>query len=96
METLRLGISGDDGVSYASRKLISRLVVYALDSKAAWVAPKDWKRRQKLYWPETDGLRETEIELDNGFEAGACIQIRNMGNEKLTIAAISPVITMGG
>lgn len=96
MRTLRITGSGEDGVSYASKKLIARLVVYALNSKLAWVAPKDWERRQRIRWEETEGLRESEIELDNGFDSDACIQLRNAGNESLTIAAISPVMTVGG
>lgn len=96
MRTLRLTGSGGDGVIYRSKKLIARLAVYALNSKTAWTAPKDWERRQRIRWDETEGIRESEIELDNGFDSDACIQIRNAGNEPLTIAAISPVMTVGG
>lgn len=96
MRTLRLTGSGEDGVIYASKKLIARIAVYALNSKQAWAAPKEWERRQRIRFEETDGLRESEIELDNGFDTDACIQLRNAGNEGLTIAAISPVMTVGG
>ena len=92
LETLRISDAGN----YASKKLIARLSVYALDSVLAWAAPKDWERRQRVVWEETEGLREAELELDSGFEEGACIQLRNYGNNSLTIAAISPSMTMGG
>lgn len=92
IKTLRLS---RDGGEYTTKKLISRVIVSALDSSEAWAYPEDWERRRKVRW-EGSGLRDADIQLDNGFDAYACVSIRSEGSKALTIAAITPIVTGGG
>ena len=103
MRTLRLSGNSEDGSAYTSEKLIARLTVSVLRSGGAWVAPGDysdeahnWERRRKIIMDYTEYLNDEEVQLDNGFATDACIQIRNMDNMPLTIAAITPHVTIGG
>ena len=54
-----------------------------------------WERRRKITWDYEDALTDAEIQLDNGFSSDAAIQIRTSGGP-LTIAAVIPMVTMGG
>ena len=102
MRTLRLAGGGDDGSAFTSEKLIARLIVSVLKSSGAWAAPGDysdahnWDRRRKLEMDYTEYLQDIDIQLDNGFSTDACIQIRSMDDKPLTIAGITPVVTVGG
>ena len=103
MRTLRLSGNSDDGSAFTAEKLIARLTVSVLRSGGAWVAPGDysdevhnWERRRKITMDKTEYLHDEEVQLDNGFATDACIQIRNMDNQPLTIAAITPHVTIGG
>lgn len=103
LRTLRLNINLEDGSAFTKKKLIPRLVVSTLNSKEAWAAPggfdddaKNWERRRKIEFYNADFLTDTEIQLDNGFDEYACVQIRSIGENPLTIAAITPQITLGG
>ena len=103
MRTLRLSGNSDNGSAFTAKKLIARLTVSVLKSGGAWAAPGDysdeahnWERRRKIAMDYTEYLRDEEVQLDNGFNSDACIQIRNMDNQPLTIAGITPHITIGG
>ncbi len=103
IRTLRLTGNGDDGSAYTSKKFIARLIVSVLRSSGAWAAPGDysdegrnWERRRKIEMDYTEYVKDEEIQLDNGFSTDACIQIRSIDNKPLTIAGITPVITIGG
>ena len=96
MQTLRVSLDGQDGSAFAAKKLIARLVVTAIRSKEAWAAPADdWQRRRRLTWDYSAGIKDTDVQLDNGFANDAAIQIRTSSGP-LTIASISPVVTIGG
>ncbi len=102
IRTLRLAGGGDDGSAFTSEKLIARLIVSVLRSSGAWAAPGDysdahsWDRRRRLEMDYTEYLIDEEIQLDNGFSTDACIQIRSMDDKPLTVAGITPVVTVGG
>ncbi|MBQ7192911.1 MAG: hypothetical protein IJR98_00895, partial [Synergistaceae bacterium] len=68
----------------------------------AWIAPgalneaeKNWDRRRKITWNYANYLTDADVQLDNGFDEYACVQIRSIDSEPLTIAAITPVLTGG-
>lgn len=102
MRTLRLSGNSEDGSAFTNEKLITRLTVSVLRSGGAWAAPGDysdaqsWERRRKITMEETEYLHDEEVQLDNGFATDACIQIRSIDNLPLTIAAITPHVTIGG
>ena len=103
IRTLRLAGGGDDGSTFTSAKLIARLIVSVLRSSGAWAAPGDysdeahnWERRRRIEMDYTEYLKDEEIQLDNGFSTDACIQIRSMEDNPLTIAGITPIVTIGG
>ena len=103
IRTLRLNMAGNDGEMFTAKKLISRVIISALKSSEAWVAPgeqKDegtnWERRRRVKFSNTEYLEDADVQLDNGFSEYACVQIRNSGNRALTIAAITPKVTAGG
>ena len=102
MRTLRLSGNSEDGSAFTNEKLIARLIVSVLRSGGAWAAPGDytdvnsWERRRKITMEETEYLHDEEVQLDNGFATDACVQIRSMDNKPLTIAAITPHVTIGG
>lgn len=96
LRTLRVTLDGQDGSAFPSKKLIARLVVTAIRSREAWMAPADdWERRRKLTWDYSAGVSDAEAQMDYGFANDAAIQIRTSAGP-LTIAAISPVVTIGG
>ena len=102
LRTLRLTFSSESGSMFAAKKLISRLTVTVLDSTSAWIAPggvldaTNWERRRKLTFTNSKYLSDEEIQLDNGFDKDACIQIKTADDKPLTILAITPHITEGG
>lgn len=103
MRTLRLNIQDEGGSTFASKKLIPRLIIHALNTNTAWAAPGDysgeatnWERRRRVQWQNNGYLSDADIQLDNGFTHDACIQIRSAEGQALTITGISPVITQGG
>ena len=102
MRTLRLSGNSEDGSAFTNEKLMARLTVSVFRSGGAWAAPGDysdvnsWERRRKITMEETEYLHDEEVQLDNGFATDACIQIRSMDNLPLTIAAITPHVTIGG
>ena len=103
MRTLRLAGGGEDGNAFTSEKLIARVIVSVLRSTGAWIAPGDysdeahnWERRRKIETDYTEYLKDEDIQLDNGFNIDACVQIRSMDNRPLTIAGVTPVVTAGG
>ena len=55
---------------------------------------RNWKRRRRLEMDYTEYVKDEDIQLDNGFSTDACIQIRSMDDKPLTIAGITPVITL--
>ena len=97
LRTLRLNYNDESGTMFPEKKLISRVNVSALNSTQAWAAPGDfadeernWERRRKITWDKVSYLTDAEIQLDNGFDKYACIQLRSIDQEPLTIAAITP------
>ncbi len=103
MRTLRVIAGSDEGSPYTSKELISRLIVSVLETGGLWAAPGDysdeernWERRRKVAGDNTEYIQDLELELDNGFSSDACIQIRSMEGEPLTIAGITPIVTAGG
>ena len=99
IRTLRLNAAE----SFVNKKFISRVSISALNSDEAWIAPgdfvdseKNWERRRKITWDNVNYLTDSEIQLDNGFDKYACIQIRSIDDKPLTIAAIIPQFTTGG
>lgn len=103
VRTLRLNYSNEEGHAFSSKNLIPRVVISAQNSREAWVAPgnilndtDNWERRRKLTWEYSFYLSDAELQLDNGFDNYACLQVRNSGTNPLTIAAIIPQITAGG
>ena len=103
IRTLRLTGGGDEGSAFTSEKLIARLIVSVLRSSWAWAAPGDysdeaynWERRRRIKMDYTEYLMDEEIQLDNGFSKDACIQIRSMDDKPLTVAGITPIVTIGG
>ena len=100
MRTLRLS-DGEAG-AFTSKKLAARLTLSVVESGGAWAAPGDysdahsWERRRKITMDKTEYLQDKEVQLDNGFSEDACIQVRSMDNEPLTIAAVTPHVTIGG
>ena len=102
IRTLRLTVTGQQGSIFTNKKFIPRVIVSALDSRKAWIAPgemnddaKNWERRKQLTWSVADYLTDTDVQLDNGFSEYACIQIRSIEDIPLTVAAITPIITGG-
>ncbi len=102
LRTLRLTLNGQDGSIYTNRKFIPRVIISALNSSEAWVAPgelkdakKNWERRRKISWDDVDYITDADVQVDTGFTEYACIQVRSSGSEPLTIAAITPVLTGG-
>ena len=103
MRTLRVNASSEDGSAFTSEKLIARLIVSALRTTGAWIAPGDyldeahnWERRRRLEMDYEEYLQDMDIQMDNGFSNDAAIQIRSKENEPLTIAGITPILTVGG
>ncbi len=102
MRTLRLNAGSEDGSMFTAKKLAARLVISALKTGEMWAAPGDcsdshsWERRRKVDAGNTEYLTDAELQLDNGFSSDASIQIRSIGNNPMTIAAITPLITAGG
>ena len=103
MRTLRANSEGENGSTYANKKLIPRLIIHSLKTSEAWAAPgdysdeaKNWERRRRVRFENTGYLSDSDLQLDNGFARDACIQIRSEQGQALTILAISPVITQGG
>lgn len=101
LRTLRLNVNLEDGPIFTKKKLISRLVVSVLNSSEAWIAPggfddsTNWARRRRITWKNVGYLTDSEIQLDNGFDKYACVQIVCSDNLPLTIAAITPQVTIG-
>ena len=102
MRTLRLNAGSEDGSAYTSEKLTARLIISALRTTGGWAAPGDysdknaWERRRRFEMDYEEYLQDVEIQLDNGFSTDACIQIRSMEDKPLTIAGITPILTVGG
>ncbi len=103
MRTLRLNVGSEDGSTYTSEKLASRLILSALRTSGAWTAPGDysdeahnWERRRRLEMDYREYLQDIDIQLDNGFSNDAAIQIRSADDKPLTIAGITPILTVGG
>lgn len=97
MRTLRLNAE-----DYTGKKLVSRVIVSALGSNDVWAAPGDmgkdtdnWERRRKVRLNDTEYIEDADIQLDNGFSEYASIQLRSIDTGKLTVAAITPVMTGG-
>ncbi len=74
----------------------------AVRSETAWAAPADWgtrssnwERRRKITWDYADELTDADIQIDGGFASDAAIQIRT-SDGPLTVAAVIPVVTIGG
>ena len=102
MRTLRVNSEGENGSSYANKKLIPRLIIHSLNTSEAWAAPgdysdegKNWERRRRVRFDNTGYLSDSDLQLDNGFARDACIQIRSEQGQGLTILGISPTITQG-
>lgn len=103
MRTLRLTLAiKDKGNNFSNRKFVPRVIVSALNSSQAWIAPgalneaeKNWDRRRKITWNYANYLTDADVQLDNGFDEYACVQIRSIDSEPLTIAAITPILTGG-
>ena len=102
MQTLRITLDGQSGSAFPAKKLISRITVSALRSGEAWAAPADWgthgsnwERRRKITWDYSDTLTDADVQMDGGFANDASIQIRTSGGA-LTVAAIVPMVTIGG
>ena len=103
LRTLRLNGQSENGNIYTARKLIARVIISVIDSEIAWVCPgeyqdeaKNWERRRKIRFENAKYLTDAEIQLDNGFTEYACVKVRNVASERLTIAAITPAATIGG
>ena len=103
LRTLRLNAGSENAISYTERKLIARVVLSVIDSIRAWVAPgektdsaKNWERRRKINFETADNITDADIQMDNGFSEYACVHIKNVASERLTIAAITPIMTAGG
>lgn len=103
LETLRVTYEGREGSAFPSKKLIARLVVSAIRSREAWAAPAPrgavgtdpWEKRRRIRWDWHPQLSDADIQLDNGFDRDAAIQIRT-SEGPLTVVGISPVVTAGG
>ena len=103
MRTLRVNASSEDGSAFTSEKLIARLILSALRTTGAWIAPGDysdeghnWERRRRLEMDYEEYLQDIDIQMDNGFSIDAAIQIRSYEDKPLTIAGITPILTVGG
>ncbi len=102
LRTLRLNAQSENGIGYTERKLIARVVLSVIDSVRAWAAPgemndkaKNWQRRRKINFETADYMTDADIQMDNGFSEYACIHVKNVASERLTIAAITPIMTKG-
>lgn len=103
LETLRVTYEGREGAAFSSKKLIARLVVAAIRTKEAWVAPAPkgaigidpWEKRRRIRWDWYSQLSDADVQLDSGFDKDAAIQIRT-SEGPLTVVGISPVVTPGG
>ena len=103
LRTLRLNAGSENGTGYTERKLIARVVLSVINSVHAWVAPgelndktKNWQRRRKILFETAEYITDADIQMDNGFSEYACVHVRNVAQERLTIAAITPIMTAGG
>lgn len=111
LTTLRLNITGEGGNNYTSKKLISRLFISAIRSVEAWIMPafnatkaNNWERRRRITWDYSENLGDSNTQIDSGFTPDAAIRITTKQDqegylnldEPLTIAAISPLVTVGG
>ncbi len=103
IRTLRLNAGSENGSGYTERKLIARVVLSVINSVRAWVAPgelndsaKNWQRRRKVTFQTADYITDADIQMDNGFSEYACVHVKNVASERLTIAAITPIMTAGG
>ncbi len=99
--TLRLNINSESGSMFTNKKLISRVIVSTIRSGSAWAAPgglndkNNWERRRKINFDGQEYLTDSEIQLDNGFDEYASVQIRSIDAQPLTIAAITPIVNVG-
>ena len=100
IRTLRLTLTSEDGSIFTSKKFIPRVIVSAINSSEAWIAPgemkdaeKNWERRRRITWDEVEYLTDADVQLDTGFSEYACVQLRSIDNKPLTIVAITPILT---
>ena len=102
LRTLRININSEDGSMLTNKKLISRVFISTLNSGSAWIAPgglnddRNWERRRKITFENTKYLTDSELQLDSGFDNYACILVKSIDQEPLTVAAITPLVTLGG
>jgi hypothetical protein len=99
IETLRINLESQNGSMMAGKKFIPRLFVFALRSDRALVSPKSDRRgsRERTLEFEYDSeIGEAELMLDSGFERDAGVRLRAIGDEPLTVLALSPVVAVGG
>ena len=103
LRTLRLNAGSENASGYTERKLVARVILSVIDSVRAWVAPgelndsaKNWQRRRKVTFQTADYITDADIQMDNGFSEYACVHVKNVASERLTIAAITPIMTAGG
>ena len=103
LRTLRINFNSDDGNMFTAKKLIPRVIVSALKSSEAWIAPgnfvndtTNWERRRKINWDNVNYLVNADVQLDSGFDEGASVQIRSIGDKPLTIVGVTPDVTAGG
>ncbi len=101
IRTLRININSESGSLFTNKKLISRVIVSTIKSGSVWAAPgglndkNNWERRRKINCDNQAYLTDSEIQLDNGFDEYASVQIRSIDAQPLTIAAITPAVTVG-
>jgi hypothetical protein len=98
VELLRINYDGGDGASFPSKKLISRISVYAVRSQEAWVTQgtnESLSKRRKIKWEYSGEMMESNIQIDSGFERAASVRIWLDSADPLTILAIAPYVTSG-
>ena len=95
LRTLRVNVNGETGSAYPVRKFIARVSVYALGTTSIWVYPCEWERRRVLEFMDDDGMRESELQLDNGYDLAGTLELRS-NDGAMTILGISPQLTVGG
>ena len=99
IETLRVNMESQNGSLMAAKKFIPRVTVFALRTKGMWIAPKsDTGRSRKRYmkFNYSHLMGEMDIQLDNGFDRNAGLQIWSDENAPLTVLGLSPTLTVGG
>jgi hypothetical protein len=98
VELLRINYDDRNGASFPAKKLISRISIYTLKSKEAWVAQGSndlLNKRRKIKWDNYGNMAESNIQLDSGFERDANVRVWLDSKDPLTILAVAPYVTGG-